>query len=105
MNSSNAAESRQLQTTQFALDLLQLLYKNGHNLVLSPYSLVAALVMLLPGTDGNTREQLVKSLFNANGSKDEADKHVKQFSTTNKANLMKNKATLKTANLLYSHKE
>ncbi|XP_017464306.1 PREDICTED: serpin-ZX-like, partial [Rhagoletis zephyria] len=101
----NSVNSGQLQSTQFALDLLQLLHKDGSNLVLSPYSLVSALVMFLPGTDGESRDQIVKSLFNPNDSKgDDADKYVKLFAANNKNNLLKNKDTLKVANLLYSHK-
>ena len=106
VNMSSFVNSGQLQPTQFALDLLQLLHKDGSNLVLSPYSLVSALVMLLPGTDGESKAQIVKSLFNANDSKGEdANKHVKLFAASNKDNLLKNKDTLKVANLLYSHKE
>ncbi len=106
VNMSSFVNSGQLQPTQFALDLLQLLHKDGSNLVLSPYSLVSALVMLLPGTDGESKAQIVKSLFNSNDSKGEdANKHVKLFAASNKDNLLKNKDTLKVANLLYSHKE
>ncbi len=102
----NSVNSGQMQSTQFALDLMQLLHEDGSNLVLSPYSLVSALVMLLSGTDGESRAQIVKSLFNQNDSKgDNADKYVKLFAANNKNNLLKNKDTLKVVNLLYSHKK
>ena len=93
------------QATQFVLDLASQLYQSGRNLVLSPYSLTSALVMLLPGTDGNSRMQLVKTLFDPTSTKTEdADKHVGSFAAANMDTLVKNAATLKIANMLYSHK-
>ena len=72
---------------------------------MSPYSLTSALVMLLPGTDGNSRLQLVKALFDPQCTKtDDADKHVGTYAEINKNTIVKNEAMLKVANLLYSHK-
>lgn len=102
----SSEQTQQLQATQFALDLMQNLFQNGSNLVFSPFSLVSALAMLLPGTDGNSRSQLVKALFDVKyeGGQAEADAFLEQFATANRANLEKNAATLRVANHLYSHK-
>ena len=90
--------------TPFVIDLLKIIYKNGENLVVSPYSLVSALAMLLPGTDGNSRFELLRAIFDQS-AKDgsNADRHVQLFAQLNKANLEKNAQTLHVANMLYSH--
>ena len=92
-----------LVQTSFVINLLKVLNQGGHNLVCSPYSLVSAMAMLLPGTDGNSRLELVRSLFDQN-AKDAtgADRHVQVFGHLNKANLEKNSKTLHVANMLYS---
>ena len=105
MSSPTDSSHYQEQSTKFMLDLMSKLYQSGKNLVLSPYSLASALVMLFPGTDGNSRAQLVKALFDANSKETtNADKYVQLFSDANNANLKKNEATLKVANMLYSAK-
>ena len=53
-------EKHQQKQTEFVLRLLSELHQGGKNVVLSPYSVISALVMLLVGADGNTRDQLVQ---------------------------------------------
>ena len=95
-----------LETSQhkFVLDLLQQLYHPEHNLVLSPYSLISALVMLLIGSSGTTQLQIVKSIFDSKFKADTAEalKYVQTFAQTNKELLDRNQNTLEIANLLYS---
>ena len=86
------------------------LYQSCKNLVLSPYSLASALLMLFSGAAGNSRAQLVKALFDPNSDpvslrrNNNAVKYVQLFSDANNVNLKKNEATLKVANMLYSDK-
>ncbi len=88
----------------FVVDLLKALYQKDKNLVLSPYSLVSALALLLPGTDGESRFEIARVIFDQ-AAKDAsaADRHVELFAQTNDANLKTNSETLRIANLLYSH--
>lgn len=90
--------------TPFVIDLLRALYQKDKNLVFSPYSLVSALALLLPGTDGTSREEIARIVFDQ-AAKDAsaADQHVELFAQTNDANLKTNSETLRIANLLYSH--
>ena len=102
-NTSELAASC-LGQTPFVIDLLKNLYQKDKNLVLSPYSLVSALAMLLPGTDGNSRFELVRTVFDQS-AKDAtgADRQVELFAQLNAANIEKNSKTLHVANMLYSH--
>jgi len=90
--------------TPFVINLLKTLYQKNRNLVVSPYSLVSALSMLLPGTEGQSKLELVQAIFDAQ-AKDSAagDKQVELFAQLNRANLAANEKTLAVANLLYSH--
>ena len=90
--------------TSFVISLLKTLYQDGKNLVVSPYSLVSALAMLLPGTDGQSKLELLQTLFNPE-VKDlsSADEQIQLFTTLNSENLQRNNDTLYVANLLYSH--
>lgn len=90
--------------TPFVVNLLKVLYQKGSNLVVSPYSLVSALTMLLPGTEGASKLELVRALFDAQAKEASAgDKQVEVFAGLNRANLAANEKTLAVANLLYSH--
>lgn len=95
------------QTTEFCLNLLQQLYKPDENLVVSPYSLVSALIMLVLGAGGNSQLQLIMTLFDkqVTAISAEASKHVSAFTSTNKRILGENNKTLASGNFLYSGKE
>ena len=103
---------QQLQTTEFVVGLLRNgLYTPEHNLVLSPYSLVSALVMLMIGAGGNSRLQLAKSMFNivSSSSSDDQDlalvlKCIDAFAAENSVTMQRNEKSLKIANFLYSSK-
>lgn len=52
---------------QFVLDMMLILLEDPKNvnLVYSPYALQSLLAMLVPGTDGNTQDELLRSIFEA----------------------------------------
>ena len=81
MTSSECKSTSSNYDNRFVFNLVRKLYKSGHNLLLSPFSVTSALVMLIAGADGNTRTELIKTI------------------------LVKNANTLKIANLLYSNKK
>lgn len=106
MSSANPAElaASCAGQTPFVVGLLKNIYQSGKNVVVSPYSLVSALAMLLPGTDGKSKLELVQTLFDSS-AKDlsGAEKQLGLFTALNSENLQKNEKTLAVANLLYSH--
>ena len=87
------------QTVQLALDMLQQLYQPNQNLVFSPYSLFTALIMVLLGANGDSRAQLVKTLF---GTSSGIRSQVIEFFDANQILLERNEATLRIANFLYA---
>ena len=94
--SENLADS----SVRLALSMLQQLYQPDQNLVFSPYSLMAALMMLLEGTDGNSRAQLTKAFFESNAGIQIA-KHMQQIIMANDRLLKLNANTIKVANFVY----
>jgi len=90
------------QMTQFGLDLMKVLYKEGTNLVMSPYSIVSALMMVLPGAKEDTRDQLLNAMFGTKS--EEVNEIVDRFVKGNNNILAKNGGMVKIANHLYTSK-
>ena len=96
------------QTTEFCLGLMQQLYKPEENLVVSPYSLVSALIMLVIGSAGNSQLQLLKTIFDnkLTSISTEASKQlIEAFTSANQQMLTANDKTLAIGNFLYSSLE
>ena len=85
---------------RLALTMLQHLYQPGLNMVFSPYSLVAALFMLIVGTGGNSRAQLAKAFFGTTNIH-RTSKYVKRFTKANARLLERNANTIAVANFIY----
>ena len=92
--------------------LLRELHQDGTNLVLSPYSIVSALIMLMIGTEPNSRHELLKLLSSSPSSSslqqssmaNESDKFLALFAKQNDDILRANAKTFKSANMVYPAK-
>ena len=92
------------QNTEFVVGLLKNgLYQPEQNLVLSPYSLISALIMLLMGASGNSHLQIIKSLFNSSTTGKDIG-YSKLFAQNNQVMLKQNEKALQIANFVYSSK-
>jgi serine protease inhibitor len=77
----------------------------GDNLVVSPYNAAACLSMVAKGADGQTRDELAKTLFGADGK--DLDKAVADYAKLNTEMLAANKdqVILSTANGVWTNKD
>lgn len=92
---------------EFSFKTANDLYTPGKNLIYSPSSLSFALGMLLEGTDGQSRKEIVTSLFDPKHNGDE--KAVEKASSF-LVNLVRGhpdgiQKLVNVANFFYSHKE
>lgn len=86
---------------QFILDMLRLLFRSEYtNLVYSPYSLQAILTMLVPGSGGNSRTELIRGLFDPMELCD-AETLVHKFSTSHRIISRRNSSCLMVNNIIY----
>lgn len=90
--------------TPFVLDLMKKLYQgDGSNLVVSPYSLVSALVMLIPGAGGKTRFELLKTILDRKATdSSKANELIQVFSKMLDSVCKANSDSLHVANMLYA---
>ncbi|KAJ6217954.1 hypothetical protein RDWZM_009111 [Blomia tropicalis] len=89
--------------TPFVLDLMKKLYQgDGSNLVVSPYSLVSALVILIPGAGGKTRFELLKTILDREATdSSKANELIQVFSYMLDSVCKANSDSLHVANMLY----
>ena len=89
---------------KFMLKLSSQLYTPGDNFVVSPFSLISAMSMLLPGTGGSSRYQLLNTLFDCDtvNSEHEFQAFWNILIGMHRSLLVKNQNELNNANMLYS---
>ena len=92
---------------KFILDLTQILYEPGKNLVVSPFSLVSALAMVLVGSEHPSSTELAKVLFGGPGEKKEdcCKQIAERFTSVLKQFFKDNESVLNNANMFYTRKQ